>query len=374
MKKLLLAVLFCLGGAAQGAQDWSLTLDEAQMAEAAGLYEQNCALCHGEDRSGYAADHAPSLKSPQLLSTGFPSHLRAAIGYGRRGTAMAAYSEEMGGPLSREQMNILTRWLVQVEGVEPLKLSGDAVEGDAQAGAPTYGALCANCHGDQGQGVYAPAIGDQSLLANASDAFLKYALEHGRDGTPMGSYSKLLGEKGVNNVVAYLRSQASGWAPDPIKLRTPPTPDQYVLNPEGDDPNFTIRVEYQEKRYKSDGLYEGRYVPAAEVVKALEEKKRFILLDTRPASSWQRSHIPGAVPMPYYRDKERATDLQLPDPSEGVMIVAYCACPHAASDYVINNLRELGYPAELTAVIDEGILVWTAMGLPVVAGESLASN
>ena len=52
MKKLLLAVLFCLGGAAQGAQDWSLTLDEAQMAEAAGLYEQNCALCHGEDRGG----------------------------------------------------------------------------------------------------------------------------------------------------------------------------------------------------------------------------------------------------------------------------------------------------------------------------------
>ena len=41
---------------------------------------------------------------------------------------------------------------------------------------------------------------------------------------------------------------------------------------------------------------------------------------------------------------------------------------------MINNLRELGYPAELTAVIDEGILVWTAMGLPVVAGESLASN
>ena len=81
-----------------GAQDWSLTLDEAQMSEAAGLYEQNCALCHGEDRSGYAADHAPSLKSPQLLSTGFPSHLRAAIGYGRRGTAMAAYSERWAGP------------------------------------------------------------------------------------------------------------------------------------------------------------------------------------------------------------------------------------------------------------------------------------
>jgi cytochrome c oxidase cbb3-type subunit 3 len=373
MKSIIALAFLCLASWVHGAQDWSLTLDDAQMAKAAGLFEQNCALCHGADRSGYAADHAPSLKSPQLLSTGFPSHLFTAIGYGRKGTAMAAYSEEMGGPLAREDINLLTRWLLQVEGIEPLKLPGDAVEGDAVAGAQTYSALCANCHGDQGQGVYAPAIGDQSLLANASDAFLKYALEHGRDGTPMGSYSKLLGEKGVNNVVAYLRSQASGWAPEPVKLRTPPTPDQYVLNPEGDDPEFTVRVEFQEKRYKTDGLYEGRYVPAAEVVKALEEKKRFILLDTRPASAWQRSHIPGAVPMPYYRDKDRANDLQLPDPSEGVMIVAYCACPHAASDYVINNLRALGYPTELTAVIDEGILVWTAMGLPVVAGEKLVA-
>ena len=124
------------------------------------------------------------------------------------------------------------------------------------------------------------------------------------------------------------------------------------MNPKGEAPQFTLR--------------EGRYVPAAEVVAALEQKKRFILLDTRPASAWQRSHIPGAVPMPYYRDTSRANE-HLPD--DGTWIVAYCACPHAASDRVVDRLQELGY--RNLAVIDEGILRWTAMGLPVTAGNAI---
>ena len=89
-----------------------------------------------------------------------------------------------------------------------------------------------------------------------------------------------------------------------------------------------------------------------------------MFLYTRPGSAWQRIHIPGAVPMPYHRDKSRIAENL---PNDGTWIVAYCACPHAASDSVINHLRSLGY--ENTAVIDEGILKWIEMGLPVVAGK-----
>ena len=35
------------------------------------LYERYCALCHGADREGYAADHAPSLRSPELTTEEF---------------------------------------------------------------------------------------------------------------------------------------------------------------------------------------------------------------------------------------------------------------------------------------------------------------
>jgi rhodanese-related sulfurtransferase len=43
------------------------------------------------------------------------------------------------------------------------------------------------------------------------------------------------------------------------------------------------------------------------------------------------------------------------------MIVAYCACPHVASNRVVNTLKRYGY--KHTAILDEGILVWTARGI-----------
>ena len=344
------AVFFSCAAAAQWQPE---KLSDADMARANEMYQTYCSLCHGEDRSGYRADHAPSLKSKSLLSTGLPNFVYMTIGWGRANTAMEGYAEEMGGPLSDDDLRLLTTWLAQVDPVEIIELPGDVIEGDVALGGEIYQRECASCHGETGQGVSAPSLGDQALLAHASDHFLRYAIVNGRDGTPMKSFADELSNEEIDGVVAYLRSQASGWSPSPPTLVAPPSPDEYVLNPDGEAPEFTLR--------------EGRYVPAAEVVKALEEKKRFILLDTRPASAWQRSHIPGAVPMPYYRDKERAGENL---PNDGTWIVAYCACPHAASDYVINNLYELGY--RNMAVIDEGILRWTAMGLPVTAGAQIA--
>ena len=340
---------------ALAAPDWSLTLDEEQMARAEGLYQQYCSLCHGEDRTGYRADHAPSLKTASLLATGYPRFLYTTIGYGRANTAMDGYSTELGGPLERADIRLITRWLLQIEGVEPQALGDEVITGDVQRGRELYAQNCAECHGPDGQGITAPSLGDPGLLANAPDTFLEYAIVNGREGTPMVAFGDTLPEADIDSLVAYLRSQASGWNPEPPPLRARPSPEEYVMNPDGEAPEFTLRAD--------------RYVPAEQVVRALEEKRRFILLDTRPASAWQRSHIPGAVPMPYYRDADRAGEGL---PNDGTWIVAYCACPHAASDYVVNNLAKLGY--ENLAVIDEGILVWTTMGLPLVAGEELAAE
>lgn len=330
-------------------------LDEAAMQRAESMYQTYCALCHGEDRSGYSADHAPSLRSRSLLSTGLPGFVYQTIGWGRANTAMEGYSVEMGGPLTSKDILLLTTWLAQVEPVELIDLPDGVITGDAERGGRIYAAQCAECHGETGQGITAPSLGDQALLAHASDHFLRYAIANGRDGTPMKAFSDTLSDEDINGVVAYLRSQASGWSPNPPALVDPPTPDQYVLNPDGDAPEFTLR--------------DGRYVPAAQVVAAMEEKRRMILLDTRPASAWQRSHIPGAVPMPYYREKDRAGENL---PTDGTWIVAYCACPHAASDFVVDNLIEQGF--KNLAVIDEGILRWTAMGLPVTAGAQLEAQ
>ena len=354
IRRLCMVLLAVVVGSAHAAWE-PPPLSDADMQRAESMYQQYCALCHGEDRSGYKADHAPSLRSKSLLSTGLPGFVYQTIGWGRANTAMEGYPEEMGGPLTNADLLLLTTWLAQVEPVELIDLPDDVIEGDAELGGKIYAAQCAECHGETGQGVTAPSLGDQALLAHASDHFLRYAIVNGRDGTPMKSFADTLSDDEINSVVAYLRSQASGWSPNPPALVEPPAPEQYVLNPDGEAPEFTLR--------------EGRYVPAAQVVQAMKEKRRMILLDTRPASAWQRSHIPGAVPMPYYRDKSRAGENL---PTDGTWIVAYCACPHAASDFVVNNLIEEGFTN--LAVIDEGILRWTAMGLPVTAGAQLETR
>ena len=74
--------------------------------KAARDYKQYCALCHGDDRRGYANDYAPSLVSETLYAMGtiVPS---MAVRYGRVGTVMGPYLDEVGGPLTTNEINNL---------------------------------------------------------------------------------------------------------------------------------------------------------------------------------------------------------------------------------------------------------------------------
>ena len=89
-----------------------------------------------------------------------------------------------------------------------------------------------------------------------------------------------------------------------------------------------------------------------------------VILDTRTSSEWHNAHIPGAIPMPYYISENKVAKHL---PKDGTWIIAYCACPHAASDKIIDMLRKKGY--NNTAVIDEGFFGWINAGHPVTAGE-----
>ena len=125
------------------------------------MYQTYCALCHGEDRNGYRADNAPSLRTRSLLSTAFPGILFNSIGWGRSNTAMDGYHQEMGGPLTDDDILQFTGWLLKIEDVEPLDLPHDVIEGDIAAGSAIYARHCATCHGDRG-----PGAGRHAALAS----------------------------------------------------------------------------------------------------------------------------------------------------------------------------------------------------------------
>lgn len=328
-------------------------LDEVAQQNAEGMYLKYCALCHGEDREGYAADFAPSLRSHSLLATAQSTNfLRYTIQFGRANTAMAGYLSTQGGPLEYIDIELILQWLYEESGVEePIKLSREPVMGDMELGAEVYAKNCSICHGQNGEGVTGPALGNPMLLATATDEFLRYAIQNGRDSTLMPSFKDSLSKVEIDAVTAFLRSRASGWDVPKVDTVSIPKPENYVLNPNGPIPNFNLR--------------EGRFLPAEQLNEALEDSVRIVLLDARSEVAWRQTHIPGSFPVPYYEEPENF--LKHIPKNDSTWVVAYCACPHAASERVISTLNRYGY--KNTAILDEGILVWAQMGYSVQHGQ-----
>lgn len=331
-------------------------LDSASVRHASGIYAKYCSLCHGKDREGYAADFAPSLRSYSLMATtqlprSSNNFLRHTIYYGRSGTAMAPYGKSQGGPLDDDDIDLILHWLREASGVKkPIEMSTKPVTGNAALGKVLYAKHCASCHGIKGEGVRAPALANPMLLATASDAFLRYTISEGRDSTPMPAFKDSLSKAEINALTAYIRSRASGWnAPEAVTV-TEPLPKHYVLNPRNKGPKFTLR--------------NGQYVSAEQLLKSLKDSSRMIILDARSKAAWHQTHIPGAIPVPYYDEPDKFIKNI---PNDSTWIVVYCACPHAASAQVVNTLKRFGY--KHTAILDEGILVWAQLGYPVQNGK-----
>ena len=221
--------------------------------------------------------------------------------------------------------------------------------GDAKQGKVLYEAICQRCHGTSTQRSSAIHLANPVLLATASNAFLRYAVELGRPPTSMVPWNETLRPKQIDDVLAYVRSLAvpPGMPPRaPLAPRTGPI----VLNAKGRSPDFALK--------------EDRYVSIDAVKKALDEKRRLIITDARSPSEYQSLHIAGAISTPYY-DHDSLDDL----PNDGTWVLAYCACPHHVSGEVVDELRKRGY--RHTAVIDEGIFAWQHKDYPVVAAPGM---
>ncbi|MCA0933439.1 c-type cytochrome [Lutimonas saemankumensis] len=339
---------FCIVSADAQIRNAPLTKIDAEKAYQ--NYQQYCALCHGKEREGNAADFAPSLRSNSLMSTMPLNFLASSIGFGRPNTAMAAYLSDSGGPLTMKDIFTLAIWLKHESGAQTISLPLKPIDGDPVTGSSVYQQNCTECHGEKAEGITAPALANPAFLAFATDEYIKYAIVNGRDDTEMSPFKETLSDRQINDLTAYIRSLTSGWSPEPKELSPYPKPGEYVTNPNGKHPDFK--------------LIKNRYVPMAQVAQAIKEGKRMVLLDTRTTSEWHNAHIPGAIPIPYYITEDKVDEGL---PNDETWIIAYCACPHAASDKIINMLRKKGF--KNTAVIDEGFFNWINAGHPIIGGK-----
>lgn len=100
-----------------------------------------------------------------------------------------------------------------------------------------------------------------------------------------------------------------------------------------------------------------------EVVKSrLERGEKFILVDVREESEYQRDHIPGAIHM----GKgviERDIEQKVPDAN--AELVLYCGGGFRSA-LAADNLRKMGYTNVIS--MDGGIRGWREKGYPLTSG------
>ncbi len=105
-------------------------------------------------------------------------------------------------------------------------------------------------------------------------------------------------------------------------------------------------------------------IPTDELKKMMDEKKPFMLIDTRTKPEYQEAHIPGAVNIPE-KEFEKSAPVLIPD--RGMLLVLYCSgikCGKTKRTAV--KALEMGYANLL--LYNEGIPVWEERGLKIVAG------
>lgn len=314
------------------------------------LYDRMCAVCHGADGQGYAADNAPAIMNRRFLSKVSDAYLDTAINNGRAGTTMSAWGRMRSGPLGFLEVASVVAYLRSFE-PQP-KTTGDdsASKGDPRRGEKLYASNCVGCHGDKGTGGPYVHIGNPDLLGSTGNGMLRATIHDGRPGTPMPSFAEKLTRDDIEDVVAMLRLwQGQAAPPTPPKpTKMPPLPlGSIPLNPKGPEP---------------DGFKASPATTPGDIVKReLDRGAKMALLDARAPSDYINEHITGAVSVPFYD----------PDPYIGQLprdawLVCYCACPHAESGQLARKLTEKGFTK--VTILDEGLGVWRARKYPTSSG------
>jgi cytochrome c oxidase cbb3-type subunit III len=310
------------------------------------LYGAYCGFCHGDMGQGYVSDNANALANPNFLAAADDDFLTSSTVNGRPGTPMSAWGSEQGGPLRPADVINVVAYIRGWESDLTVELGEDS-EGSAERGAAVYGAACSACHGDEGEGRQgdggALSLNNPWFLDAASDGFIRYAIEEGRPGTTMGAYGDALTGQEIEDLVALIRSWQRPTDSAPPGEYVPDLQD-IVINPGGDEPDFTLR--------------EGKYVPVDDVNAAMEAGQTMVMLDARAHGDFLTGHIVGAVSMPFYLLADYID--QFP---RDIWIIAYCGCPHAISGQAWEAFAAAGF--EKIAVLDEGYYEWDNRGYPV---------
>lgn len=172
-----------------------LQQDELLMTSARGVFDRNCAACHGPEGTGMA-QHFPNLRDEDWQWGGTAEQIEQTLRNGRR-AAMPAWSATL------DDTRI-------AEVIAHLRSLGPDAGAANPAGQQTYTQFCAGCHGPGAQGnsmLGAPNLTDAIWLYGGDDAALSQTLKQGRNGM-MPAFGNRLSDVQIRLLIAWLTQTA----------------------------------------------------------------------------------------------------------------------------------------------------------------------
>jgi mono/diheme cytochrome c family protein len=195
------------------------------------LFEKNCAVCHGQLGEGgpsplRADDIIMPISSSEFLKTRDDATLRAIIAQGQPNSGMSPFGSSNGGLLEDDEIDAIISYMRSWEENPPVEGPPDVVQPTPTAtlvppsGDKIYAALCAQCHGQNGEGGVSPALNTADFQQD-TDQEIHDAISKGVPGTAMAAWGEVLNSDQIDQVVKFIRTFAGG---ETNTETTPPIP------------------------------------------------------------------------------------------------------------------------------------------------------
>jgi len=195
----------------QGQIDKFPGFDGGDKQEGALQFHYLCSRCHGEFGEG---ETGPAILNKDFLNAAGNDYLYHTIANGRSHSAMFGWKGQTAGDTRIEDKQIvhIITYMRSTEQLDWDYIYAGANPGDAISGRELFGKHCSECHGNYGEGIWAPAISNQDFLSAATNGFILATVTIGREGTAMPSWGRGDGDhaaltgKERQDIVAFIRS------------------------------------------------------------------------------------------------------------------------------------------------------------------------
>ena len=179
------------------------------------LFSQYCSPCHGILGEGgpnptRAGDIIAPISSAEYLKTRDDITLKSIISQGQPNFGMSPFGTSNGGPLGDEDIDAIVGFIRSWEARPPVEFPPEvAIPVLNEQPAQLYAFVCAQCHGDAGQGGVGPGFQSQVFQNSKTDQEIFDSINGGHNSTAMIGWGDILSAEQITQLVDLIRTFAS---------------------------------------------------------------------------------------------------------------------------------------------------------------------